>query len=59
VAVVTETGMNTALGHIAHLVSDVKEDETPLQKQMRVLGRDVTVLAVSHRSACDDCRILL
>ena len=45
-AVVTETGMNTALGHIAHLVSNVKEDETPLQKQMRVLGRDVTVLAV-------------
>lgn len=45
-AVVTETGMETALGHIAHLVSDVKEDETPLQKQMRILGRDVTILAL-------------
>jgi len=46
VVIVTETGMNTALGHIAHLVNDVKEDETPLQKQMRFLGRDVTILAV-------------
>ena len=47
VAVVSQTGMDTALGKIAHLVSNVKEDETPLQKQMRVLGRDVTILAVS------------
>lgn len=43
---VTGTGMNTELGKIAHLVADVKEDETPLQKQMRVLGRDVTMLAL-------------
>jgi len=47
VAIVAETGMNTGLGRIAHLVSEVKEDETPLQKQMRVLGRDVSILAVS------------
>lgn len=47
VAVISQTGMDTALGKIAHLVSNVKEDETPLQKQMRVLGRDVTILAVS------------
>ena len=47
VAIVSQTGMNTVLGKIAHLVSDVKEDETPLQKQMRILGRDVTILAVS------------
>ncbi|HBS51464.1 MAG TPA: carbonate dehydratase [Coxiellaceae bacterium] len=44
--VVTGTGMETELGKIAHLVNEVKEDETPLQKQMRILGRDVTVLAV-------------
>lgn len=44
--VVTGTGMNTELGKIAHLVNEVKEEETPLQKQMRILGRDVTVLAL-------------
>lgn len=46
VAIVTETGKNTQLGKIANLVSEVKEEETPLQKQMRVLGRDVSILAV-------------
>ncbi len=43
---VTETGMETQLGHIAHMVSEVEDQETPLQKQMRILGRDVSVLAV-------------
>lgn len=43
---VTATGMQTELGRIANLVTEVKEEETPLQKQMRILGRDVTVLAV-------------
>ncbi len=47
VAVVTETGMNTQLGNIANLVAEVKDEETPLQKQMRVLGRDVTIAALS------------
>lgn len=46
-AIVTQTGMKTQLGHIAHLVTEVREDETPLQKQMRVLGRDVSIAAVS------------
>ncbi len=46
VAIVTGTGSNTQLGNIAHLVSEVKEEETPLQKQMRVLGRDVSILAI-------------
>jgi Ca2+-transporting ATPase len=45
IVVVTQTGMQTQLGHIAHLVADVKEEETPLQKQMGVLGKDVTILA--------------
>jgi magnesium-transporting ATPase (P-type) len=42
---VTDTGMQTQLGSIANMVTSVKEEETPLQKQMRVLGKDVTVLA--------------
>lgn len=44
--VVTGTGMQTELGRIANLVVEVKEEETPLQKQMRILGRDVTILAL-------------
>ncbi len=47
VAMVAQTGMKTQLGNIANLVAEVKEEETPLQKQMRVLGRDVTIAAVS------------
>lgn len=47
VAMVVATGMETQLGRIAHMVTNVKEEETPLQKRMRVLGRDVTILAVT------------
>ena len=45
-AVVTGIGMETELGKIANLVTEVREEETPLQKQMRVLGRDVTILSL-------------
>jgi P-type Ca2+ transporter type 2C len=44
--VVTGTGMSTELGKIAHLTQEVKDEITPMQKQMRTLGRDVTILAV-------------
>jgi magnesium-transporting ATPase (P-type) len=44
--VVTGTGMNTELGRIAHLTQEVEADLTPLQKQMRTLGRDVTILSI-------------
>lgn len=44
--VVTGTGMKTELGKIANLTQEVKEDLTPMQKQMRKLGKDVTILAV-------------
>ncbi|EKE25823.1 MAG: hypothetical protein ACD_5C00026G0001, partial [uncultured bacterium] len=46
VAMVCDTGIKTQLGHIANMVESVKEEETPLQKQMRILGRDVSILAV-------------
>ncbi|HAI74570.1 MAG TPA: ATPase, partial [Candidatus Moranbacteria bacterium] len=42
----TGTGMNTELGRIAHLTQEVREDLTPLQKQMRTLGRDVAILSI-------------
>ncbi len=47
VAVVTQTGMQTQLGNIANLVAEVKEEDTPLQKQMRILGKDVTIAALT------------
>lgn len=43
---VTGTGMDTELGRIAHLTQEVADDPTPLQKQMRVLGRNVTILSI-------------
>ncbi|MDQ1284366.1 MAG: P-type Ca2+ transporter type [Patescibacteria group bacterium] len=44
--VVTATGMDTQLGRIANLTQEVKDEPTPLQRQMRVLGRNVSILAV-------------
>jgi magnesium-transporting ATPase (P-type) len=44
--VVTGTGMVTELGKIASLVQEVKDEPTPMQKQMRRLGKDVTIMAV-------------
>ena len=31
---VTDTGMGTQIGHIAHMMSAVEEEKTPLQKQL-------------------------
>jgi P-type Ca2+ transporter type 2C len=44
--VATGTGMRTELGKIANLTQEMKDDLTPMQKQMRRLGKDVTILAV-------------
>jgi len=44
--VVTATNMETELGKIAHLTAEVADNPTPMQKQMRVLGREVTVLSL-------------
>ncbi|MDZ4385576.1 MAG: cation-transporting P-type ATPase, partial [Candidatus Moranbacteria bacterium] len=43
---VTGIGMDTELGRIADLTQEIKEELTPMQKQMRSLGRDVTILSV-------------
>jgi len=45
--IVTGTGSNTELGKIASLASEVEDELTPLQKKIRTLGRDVTILAVA------------
>ncbi|MBN2225523.1 MAG: cation-translocating P-type ATPase [Deltaproteobacteria bacterium] len=38
-AVVVSTGMNTELGHITSLVSQAKQEATPLEKRLDELGR--------------------
>jgi magnesium-transporting ATPase (P-type) len=43
---ICSTGMNTEFGKIAHLSQKIKDDLTPMQKQMRVLGKDVTMVSV-------------
>lgn len=45
-AVVVATGARTELGRLASMVADAEADLTPLQKKMKVLGRNVAVLAV-------------
>jgi potassium/sodium efflux P-type ATPase len=46
-AIVVGTGLATELGKIANLATEVKDELTPLQKKMRTLGKDVTILAVA------------
>ncbi|MDI6777939.1 MAG: cation-transporting P-type ATPase [Patescibacteria group bacterium] len=46
-AVVTGTGMKTELGKIAKLATEVADELTPLQKKMRTLGKDVSILAIA------------
>ncbi len=43
---VTATGMATELGRIADITQSVKEDPTPLQNKLRILGKHITVLAL-------------
>jgi len=44
--VVTATGEKTELGRIALLSEEIKIDETPLQKRMRVLSRQIAIIAI-------------
>ncbi len=48
-AVVVATGMATAMGRIAHLLQSVEEEETPLQRDLARVGRQLgmAVLAIA------------
>lgn len=49
--VVTATGMRTRFGQIAASLSGIKEEETPLQKKLNLLGKQLGVLAILASSA--------
>lgn len=45
-AMVIATGMNTRFGKIAHSLSQIKSEETPLQKKLNVLGKQLGFMAI-------------
>lgn len=46
-AVITSTGMHTELGHIASMLSETKDETTPLQKSMAQLGKVLALIALA------------
>jgi len=44
--VVTGTGMNTEIGKIATLISEVQPELTPLQKKLNVLGKKIGMIVI-------------
>jgi Ca2+-transporting ATPase len=44
--VITETGMNTELGHIAEMIQSVVEEMTPLQRRLAQLGKTLAWLSL-------------
>lgn len=45
--VVTDTGMNTELGRIAKMITESKEEMTPLQKRLGELGKVLSLLSLA------------
>lgn len=43
---VEQTGMQTRFGKIAHTLTDLETDKTPLEKQLNTLGKVLTILIV-------------
>lgn len=45
-AIVTNTGMGTEIGKIAKLMQEIKEEPTPLQSKLQVLGKFLGILTI-------------
>jgi len=45
--VVVGTGLNTALGNIARMLSEIEEEKTPLQKELEKLGKQLTYVILA------------
>ena len=45
-AVITETGMSTELGNIAELIQGVEQEQTPLQRRLEDLGKNLAWVAL-------------
>lgn len=46
IGVVTGTGSNTEIGKIAHMVSEVENEQTPMQKKLDDLGRKIGAIVM-------------
>jgi Ca2+-transporting ATPase len=45
-AFVTETGMNTSFGKIGHSLQNIEQEETRLQKEMKVFIRNLSIIGI-------------
>jgi Ca2+-transporting ATPase len=46
VAIVVKTGMDTEMGHIAHMMGSVKEEATPLQKRLNTISKQLVIICL-------------
>jgi Ca2+-transporting ATPase len=44
--IITDTGMNTELGHIAEMIQAVEPELTPLQQRLNKLGKSLSLVAI-------------